>query len=502
MSATHAPHDDPDLAEVSAWLRARADRVIETHIGQVFLIGDQAYKLKKAVNLGYLDFSTADRRAWAIRRELEFNRRTAPDLYRSVQTVTRRADGTLALDDGGQALECVLVMRRFDPETVLANTPQRVQGDFAEALGRQVAGFHAGAEVRRRGAEALGYVVRSNAEHLRQLVPMLGRDAVETLIAATEAELERSEAALDRRGATGQVRRCHGDLHLGNILGEDDRAVLFDCIEFSDALSEIDVLYDLAFLLMDLVFRGQGEGASRVFNGYLDEAARSFGDAALEGLSLLPLFLSVRAAVRAHVEAQQGDADAGRAYLQAAIGHLAWPESRLRAVGGLSGSGKSTAARALAPTLGSPPGAVVLRSDEIRKRLWGRSPREALPAQAYTPGISERVYGRMLHEAAVALAAGRSVVLDAVFLRSEERAAAEALATRMHVAFEGLWLEASPEVLAQRLAGRRNDASDADGAVLAEQLRRDPGEITWKMGGDSLLLPAGEKEGPRRSLGG
>ena len=478
--------EDSDLQAVSAWLRAGAgtgapaDEVIETHIAQVFLIGGHAYKLKRAVNLGYLDFSTPDKRAWAARRELDFNRKTAPDIYQAVAPVLRHADGSLGFEGPGTPLETVLRMRRFDPRAVLSNRPEVVQGDFAEGIGRQVAAFHAAADVRNGGADSLGYVIASNAEHLRELAGVLGGEDVETLIAATEAEFARRRELLDRRGAEGQLRRCHGDLHLGNIVQEDGHAILFDCIEFNDVLSEIDVLYDLAFLLMDLAFRGQGGGANRVLGGYLDEAARSFNAQALRGLEALPLFMSVRAAVRAHVSAQQGHGEVARAYLQAALKHLSWPKPVLYAVGGLSGSGKSTLARRLAPDLGTAPGAVILRSDEIRKRLWGRGPREALPPEAYAPGEAARVYGRMIDDARLVLQAGRPVILDAVFLRPEEREAAESLAGDCGVAFVGFWLEAPAPVMAARLDARTGDASDADARVLEAQLARDPGPMTWK----------------------
>jgi aminoglycoside phosphotransferase family enzyme/predicted kinase len=475
------PREDAALAEASAWLRHQADRVEPTHVAEVFLIGDHAFKLKKAVDLGYLDFSTRTKRAWAIDRELTLNRRTAPDVYRDALWITRAGPG-LAFDGPGERVERVLKMRRFDCDAVLDKTPHVVRGDFAEDLGRQVARFHAEAQVEADGAEALAYVLASNASHLKQLAPALGLADVERLLAATQDAFDPLRSLLDARGAAGQVRLCHGDLHLANILAEQGRAVLFDCIEFSDRLGRIDVLYDLAFLLMDLLHRGEPDGASRVLNGYLDEAARACGHAQLEGLAALPLFMSVRAAVRCHVSAHMGRIDQARGYLAAALGHLRPGAASLSAIGGLSGSGKSTLARRLAPTLARPPGAVVLRSDEIRKRLWGRAPTERLPAEAYAPGTSAAVYGRMFAEARVALDAGQAVVLDAVFLLPGERAAAEALARAAGVPFQGHWLEAPAEVMAARIAARAGDASDADQAVLEAQLGRDPGKIGWARG--------------------
>ena len=471
--------EDAGLAEAGHWLESHADRVIETHIGRVFLIKDHAYKLKKAVDFGYLDFSTRDKRAWAVDRELELNRRTAPDLYQSTHWITGR-DGYLSLDGPGEPIERVLKMRRFDPDGVLDKAPGTVRDDFAEALGRQTARFHASAETVDGGADSLGYVIQSNAAHLRQLANELGAADATAAIEATDAAFERLRPLLAARGAAGQVRVCHGDLHLGNILAEDGHAVLFDCIEFNDRLSRIDVLYDVAFLLMDLVHRGQAGGANRLLNGYLDEAARTFGDQGLTGLRVLPLFMSVRAVVRCHVNAHQGKPKEAREYLAAAMAHLQPAKASLTAVGGLSGSGKTTYARRIAPTLGAPPGAVVLRSDEIRKRLWGVAPTERLPPEAYGLGTSEKVYGRLFEDAQTALAAGVAVVLDAVFLKPEERSAAEALARTAEVPFDGVWLDAPPQVMAERVAARTGDASDADVAVLKAQLERDPGVIGWR----------------------
>jgi uncharacterized protein len=469
--------DDPICKEVCAWLASDADRLIETHCAWVVLKGDLAFKLKRPVDLGYLDFSTRDQRRWALERELAFNQATAPSVYRSLRTITCRADGGLEMDGPGEVQEWALEMRRFDEAAVLSLQPDRVQGDLAERLGRVVAGLHQGADVKPKGGgtAALGYTISSNAEHLRHLTPVLGAEAVETLITATERAFNEQAERLNGRQALGFGRRCHGDLHLGNIFIEEDQPVAFDCIEFNDQLSDIDIQYDIAFLLMDLLFRGNRAGAVRVLSGYLDEAARHFGPAVFEGLSALPLMLSVRAAVRAHVSAQMGLADMARAYVQSGIDHLRPKTAQLVAVGGLSGSGKSYSSRHLAADLQ----AVILRSDEVRKRLWGIHPLQALPQEAYGSGQSERVYGTLLNEAEMILRAGQSVVLDAVFLRPEERAAAQGLAAQLGLNFQGYWMEAPEAVLRARVAGRTGDASDADDAVLTDQLSRDPGPMSW-----------------------
>ena len=458
--------------------------MIETSISWVFLYPTRALKLKKPLDFGFLDFTTLDKRRWAAERELAFNRATASDIYRAVHAIVRQPDGGFELGGDGDVVDWVLEMRRFDETAVLSETPEVVRGDFAEGLGRLVARMHAAAPKGRRGGGAGGlrYVVQSNAGHWRALAGGLQGADIKGLIGATEDALARCAPQLDARMAEGFVRRCHGDMHLGNILLEDGRPILFDCIEFNDALSEIDVLYDLAFLLMDLDFRGQAEGANRVFNGWLDEAARRFGDGVWSGLSCFGLLQSVRAGVRAHVSGHQGDFEASRRYLEAARRHLEPASPRLIAIGGLSGSGKSTVARTLAPRLAPSPGAAVLRTDEIRKRLWSRAPTERLPPEAYSREESERVYAAMLKTAHLCLSAGWPVILDAVFLHPRERAAAEALASRAGVPFEGVWLDAPAEVLKSRIAGRHGDASDADLKVLQGQLGRDPGPMAWRRG--------------------
>jgi len=468
-------------AELVAWLKGRSDRAIETACARIFLAGDVAWKLKRNVDLGYVDFSTAERRKWALDRELDFNQATAPDIYRRVRIITREAGGGFAWEGAGEVVEYALEMRRFDDSKVLSNDPGGIDGEMADALGRTIAGFHADAPLRPQGGwSALAFTVGSNAHLLRDLTDRLDHHRVELMIAMTAAELARQKPLLEARRDSGFARRCHGDLHLANILVENGKPVLFDCIEFNDLLSDLDVQYDLAFLLMDLDFRGRRDAAVRVLSAYLDQAARHFPAQLWEGLAALPLMLSVRAGVRAHVSAHSGDLAMSRAYVEAAIAHLAPPPPALAAVGGFSGTGKSTFARAIAPGLGAAPGAVVLRTDEARKRLTGAGPVDRLAREVYTAEFYARVYETVFETARAALKAGHAVVLDATFTEPALRARAEALAVECGVPFHGAWLEAPPQVLEARVSGRTGDASDATLEVLRDQIGRYGGDtVTW-----------------------
>jgi predicted kinase len=265
-----------------------------------------------------------------------------------------------------------------------------------------------------------------------------------------------------QRSADGFVRRCHGDLHLGNVCLWDGAPVPFDALEFDEALATIDTGYDSAFLLMDLEQRVSRAAANRVMNRYV---ART-GDAGL--LHGLKVFLSQRAMIRAHVAAAMGQAQP--ALLQAALAYLSPEPARVVAIGGLQGTGKSTLARALAPDMGPAPGALVLRSDEIRKRLFGCAPEQRLPAEAYTEGANQRVNRCLIDSVCLAAAAGHSVIADSTFLDPAMRAD---LAAR--VAFTGIWLRAPLAVLEQRVAARQGDASDATVAVLRRSAARDTG---------------------------
>ncbi|TVQ51999.1 MAG: hypothetical protein EA355_15975, partial [Rhodobacteraceae bacterium] len=282
--------------------------------------------------------------------------------------------------------------------------------------------------------------------------------------AAALADVARHARLLDARRRHGCVRRGHGDLHLGNVVLIDGRPTPFDAIEFNEAIATDDILYDAAFTVMDLMARAAPPLAGAFLSRYLT-ATRDHA-----ALALLPLYVSMRAAVRAFV-AWRDDRAAGEARLALATAALApRPPARLIAVGGPSGSGKSTLARALAPEIGAPPGAVMLRSDVARKRLFGVAPEAPLPAEAYGAAAGAQVYRRLLRDAGRALRAGAPVVLDAAFLRPAERAAAAALAAAAGASFAGFWLGASEATMAARLDARRGDASDADAAVMRRQL--------------------------------
>ena len=478
------------LADPKSW-GAGVTRVerIDTHGAVVFLGGARALKLKRAVRFAYMDFSTPERRRRFCEAELALNRRTAPDIYRGVVAVTREADGRLALGGPGAPVDWLVDMRRFDDSTLFDRLAERrrLTPELVESAADAIADLHLSAERRtdHGGVAVLRRVIEGNGRELEQLGGgALDAAKVAALRRESLALLERRAPLIESRRQAGLVRQAHGDLHLHNICLVDGRPTLFDCIEFNDDFAVIDVLYDLSFLLMDLEHRGLRPLANRVLNRWL---AR-LGDFA--GLALLPLYLSSRAAIRAHVSLSmaevQEDASAAAAlraeaavYLDAALAYLRPPPPALVAVGGLSGSGKSTLARALAPALGPSPGAVIARSDLIRKELLGVPATRRLGAEGYTPEVTARVYAEMRARAAAALAAGHAAILDAVHARPAERDAAEAVARDAGVPFRGLWLEVPAEVMARRIEARRADASDATVAVLERQLGYDTGTITW-----------------------
>jgi aminoglycoside phosphotransferase family enzyme/predicted kinase len=481
---------DDEEREVCAFLRDPAAygatgipvEVVETHIARVFLIGEDAYKLRKRVHLRFVDFSTLHARHAAAVREMEINRPHAPNIYLGLVPIVR-VDGRLKLGGQGGIVEWAVHMRRFPQEAVLSH--RQLQGplsdDLAKSLADMVARYHQDSPIAQScdGARILAAVV----EQLSSALAYGHVDIAQRLVAA----FERSGALLTARGNAGCVRRCHGDLHLGNIVLIDETPVPFDALEFSEQLATIDVLYDLAFLLMDLDARGDRQGANAVLNAYI--AFEPIGGE-VEGLACLPLFLACRAGVRAVVAMARTEqlAAAEQTELRAEItrniglagAYLAPPAPLLIAIGGLSGTGKSTLAAQLAAHIGPAPGALHLRSDVERKRLFGVPEMQRLDRQHYRIGTAQRVYSIVEDKARRALAAGHAVIVDAVFAKQDERETIEAIAREMGCAFVGLWLTAPAATLIARVEHRRHDASDADRRVVREQLGYDLGEIAWR----------------------
>jgi uncharacterized protein len=488
----------PDVqTAIIDWLRSPSAHggedveCVETHISVVFLAGSRALKLKRAVRFDYVDFSTLELRRSACESEVRINRRTAPMLYRGVVPVTREADGSLALGGRGDACEWLVEMTRFDGRHLLDRVAERGELDTAtaRALGAAIADFHREAEPRsdHGGATGMRWVVDGNAEGFAGPGrDILDRSAADAVTRDSRALIDRHAALLDARRAAGLVRQCHGDLHLRNIVLLDGQPTLFDAIEFNDAIACVDVLYDLAFLLMDLWRRQLPLHANAAFGAYVERM--TVDD--LDGLALLPLFLSCRAGVRAKTSAtaatqQQGEAarrtleHTAREYLTLAQRLVENTSPRLLAIGGYSGTGKSTVGRLVAPGVGTVPGAVVVRSDVLRKAMWGADETARLPDEAYAPEVSTAVYAHLRDRAGAALRAGHSVILDAVFGRADDRRAVEVVAADCGVPFTGVWLDAPAAVLEARVAARRGDASDADVAIVGSQVGRDPGPISW-----------------------
>jgi aminoglycoside phosphotransferase family enzyme/predicted kinase len=454
---------------------------IDTHAACVFLAGERAYKIKKPVDRGYLDFTDRAARQAALEAELRLNAPNAPMLYRRLIWITREPSGALALAGGGERIEPVLEMARFDQSDLMAEAART--GALDTALARDLADTvfdsHERAPVR---------IVPDGAARIRRVLARVAaqcgreagdlRPAVERAAQALHQRFEAHTERLDARGRSGAIRRCHGDLHLGNIVRLNGAPILFDALEFDEALAEIDTLYDLAFLLMDMVHQGLALQAAALLSQY---AARLEPTAA-DGLGLLPAFCGVRAMIRAMTDlerAQAGDVAEAERYLALAK-RFAQPHTpRLIGVGGLSGTGKSTLAEGLASAMTPPLGAVVLRADLERKAMLDLPWRERLPETAYTREASTAVYQHQRDKAAAALTSGASVIVDAVHSRQDERTALKQVAQDVGVPFIGLWLNADRAVIDARVAARADDPSDADLAVVAKQAAYSTGPMDW-----------------------
>jgi aminoglycoside phosphotransferase family enzyme/predicted kinase len=463
--------------------------LMETHISWVLLAGDTAYKIKKPVRLAFVDYGDLAARRHFCEEEVRLNQRLAPSLYQGVTRITGTPEAPV-LDGAGPVLEYAVRMRRFAPGALFSErlASDTLRADDIDRLAGLLAGFHADAprvdatsnfaSPERRRASALAAL-----EGVRSLASEAELTALRTWLEAGAAALA---ALWTARKAEGYIRECHGDLHLANVVTHDGDVVAFDCIEFDPALRWIDVLDDVAFAVMDFDARGRRDLAFHLLNGWLDRT----GDHG--GLPALRFSLAYRALVRAQAEHLRRANSAGaQRYLQAALGWT-WPgDVRLSITHGLPGSGKTFASQRLLERQG----AIRLRSDVERKRLFGLGPLEDSRARGlnlYDAEANARTYRHLFETARIALLAGYPVILDAAFLRRAERNQALALARTLGVPFSIVACEAPLPVLRARLQGRRGDPSEADAAVLerlhavAEPLAEDELAFVQAMPGDGL----------------
>jgi aminoglycoside phosphotransferase family enzyme/predicted kinase len=477
-----------------------AVELIETHISWIFLTGHFAYKLKKPVNLGFVDFSTPELRRRCCEEEVRLNRRLAADLYLGLRDLHGPAERA-HLGGEGPVIEALVQMRQFQQRDLLpeALSKGRVKPEQIDRLADDLAHFHAGAAQASPGdpwgtPERVLEPALANLETLAQLgrFPPDG----EAMSSWTRKELTRLQPLLEARRQRGRIRECHGDLHLGNMALQEEHILVFDCLEFSPPLRWIDPISDLAFLVMDLQERCHGELALQLLNRWLETG----GDHG--ALPLLPWYLAYRALVRAKVTAlrlQEPDLAPAEVepleaelenYLNCARRAMAPARCGLVITHGISGSGKSHMARQLRGW-----GWIHLRSDIERLRLrgrWGCATGEAAEepgqdANPYAAIVTEQLYRKVLLQAAeAALAAGLSVVVDATFLKRDLRQAFIELAHRQRTGFGILACSVPLDLALVRLQQRRdeeNDPSEADAGVVMAQLDTleplDEGEKAW-----------------------
>ena len=460
--------------------------LIETHISFVLLAAGSAYKIKKAVNLGFVDFGTLASRRFFCNEELRLNRRTAPQLYQRVLPIG--GSPTLpVLDGGGDAIEWALQMRAFDPAGLWDRLAARgaLQAGHVDAVVEALLALHGQAAVAPIDSD-YGRPEQLRAplsDNLSELGRMCCSDEEQAALAALrdwEAGcFEALRPVFAARRAAGHVREVHGDLHLGNITQYEGRTLLFDCLEFDAALRWTDVMSDVAFLAMDLQAHRLAPLAHRFVNAYVERS----GD--VQGLQVLRYYHVHRALVRAKVaRLRTAQLDAGSAaavqatseglrYLRLALRGSRPAVPALMLTHGFSGSGKT----ALTQSLLEAGGAIRFRADVERKRLFGLDPLArsdaAGQARLYSPQAGELTQAQLRAHAALALEAGYSVILDATFLQRAQRDAARALAARLGVRFAIIDFQAPVDTLRRRLAERArrgDDASDADLAVLESQL--------------------------------
>jgi aminoglycoside phosphotransferase family enzyme/adenylate kinase family enzyme len=474
----------------------RQIELVETHISWVVLTGDYAYKIKKPLDFGFLDFSTLEKRHYCCNQELSLNRRLAPELYLDVVSVTGSTDEP-RISGSGDAFEYAIKMSQFPQSAQLDNmlAAGKLKTEHMDAIARMTADFHQRIEVADDTVEfgdnaRVYYPVEENFRQISEHIDSTAfHHKLETLRLWSENEFNRLQNTFAGRKRDGFVRECHGDMHLRNMLWLNGKPMAFDCIEFNAALRWNDVISEVAFLVMDLQDRQQTLLANRFLNSYLEYT----GD--YTGLAVLPFYLTYRAMVRAKVcalrleqgsinpdEKQQIQAEF-ESYLELAATYTQQTAPRLIIMRGLSGSGKSTVSQQLLDRLG----AIRVRSDVERKRLYhitSSHSKDEIDSGLYSAQASQRTYKKLIELCSHILTAGFSVIVDAAFLKHEQRQPFQLLADSLGVRYNILEITAPPDTLRQRIIERKQDVSDADLAVLEHQLSN------WQALHDSELTSA------------
>ena len=457
-------------------------RVIETHISWIILTGNFAYKIKKPVDFGFLDFSSLEKRRFYCEEELRLNRRFAPEIY--LQLVEIRGSETKPrLQGDGEVVEYAIKMVEFPQQCLLSNHAARhdLNTELIDAIASTVGELHACSEAADPASAygAASVVAQWSAENMLQIANAMPVELLPESYSALATWYRDNEtllASVDQRKREGFVRECHGDLHLGNMALLGDKVTLFDCIEFNPEIRWIDTISEAAFVAMDLEARGYPGYCWRFINRYL-EASDDYA-----GLKLLRYYVIYRALVRAKVEAlrieqQEWDSENFAGHLEPAFAYIElahkWASSHQPAMiimRGLSASGKSTIAERLAKTLG----VIQIRSDVVRKRLFGLVPdaqSESSPGQGiYSADATESTYQRLQQIAAIVIDAGFSVILDATFLQVSRRR--QMLETKTNTEFKKIIIDCEVPVdeLRRRILARVNDPSEANLEVLEQQL--------------------------------
>ena len=470
--------------------RVRSVEVRQSHIALLFLAGDKAYKLKRAVLYPEADLSTREKRRLACVQEMKRSAVYAPGLVEKIETVRRLPDDRIVIGGSeGEEVDTVLIMKRIPDKYLLNHLLPSSHFDRFEAmdLAEKLADLHQKAKILKNkwGVEVIKRLILENESVLSCFCPdIFDKKKVEELTRRSLSALARQGRLIGLRQKAGSVRKCHGDLLLSNIAYVDGDFLFFSPIEYNEKLCCIDTLYDLADILMDLEAKGQRRLTNIVFNHYM----AYMND--LSGFPLLPLYQALRAARRAAVCAKKSTLMRGwdrrriikeaRHYFELACHVISGGAPLLIACGGLSGSGKSRIAREIAGYLNPAPGAVILRDDIVKKQIMGLTPAQTLDRKYETPAFEEVVYDVLRQQASLALSVGSCVILDALFYNPAERQAAEELAASEGVPFLGLWMDAPIAVREERVKSRLRNPSDVrDRAELNRQLTLETGKITW-----------------------